>query len=646
MKRNLTVASVASLLLLSAVANAETFASGSVIIPMDTTYQDMGMLKAYGLVYALLKADVPVNWVIKKGKAKGGADFTASATDYKTSAVVNANAYRGGPWVIRAADAAKAKPVIDAWITANVTTVHVSTASFDGDVARELIVAPNIAMFADGNQKIARGYVQAAGIPDSTGSLLWADTSPDMLDPNEVAGPTTTNKSDGALFDTDGDPVYCQLMSMHWGVNDAKNNPEVVAEVRSFLKHPTHFFAECQAVNAFENDPVNGLFLTPKGFVIGGGVNSYDFYNHSSPFAQLDGAFKSVGGSEPSYSLPAGDKYKAGGITMITKQGTPEGDQDIWMTGYLDGTCTPDQEFCGTLGKISYLGGHEYSTSLPISTNPDTNGTRLFLNSLFEAQCATPAGQPYPYLTKAAPASTSNPTVVYSLTYGNIGPGFALDAELHDAVPTGSTFVSATQGGVLSGNEVVWKLGNLGVNEGGVVSFTVNFGATGNYTNTAQLNYRVGLNKTKLASNTTQTLYGVGPDGGAGSGGAAGADGGTAASGGAAGATSGGGGSAAAAGSGGSAAGGSGGSTTGGSGGSAAAGGNAGDAGPGTGGKDGGASGSKSDSSDSGGCGCRVPMPRDDSSAPLGALLAAGLLLRRRQRGRARRREAGEHDDE
>jgi MYXO-CTERM domain-containing protein len=188
--------------------------------------------------------------------------------------------------------------------------------------------------------------------------------------------------------------------------------------------------------------------------------------------------------------------------------------------------------------------------------------------------------------------------------------------------------VSATQGGALQGNDVVWKLGNLGVNEGGVVSFTVNFGATGNYTNTAQLNYRVGLNKLKLASNTTQTLYGAGTDGGAGTGGAAGTDGGTAASGGAAGATSGGGGSSAAAGSGGSA---NGGSATGGSSGSSAAGGSTGDAGPGTGGKDGGASGSKSDSSgDSGGCGCRVPAPRGDSSAPLGALLALGLLLLRR----------------
>ena len=48
-----------------------------------------------------------------------------------------------------------------------------------------------------------------------------------MLDPAEISGPDNDdNHSDGALFDEDGDPVYCQFMSMHWAVNDAKQNPE------------------------------------------------------------------------------------------------------------------------------------------------------------------------------------------------------------------------------------------------------------------------------------------------------------------------------------------------------------------------------------------------------------------------------------
>ena len=42
---------------------------------------------------------------------------------------------------------------------------------------------------------------------------------------------------------------------------------------------------------------------------------------------------------------------------------------DLWMTGYLDGACPPHAEVCGVYGKVSYLGGHSYSTNVPISNN-------------------------------------------------------------------------------------------------------------------------------------------------------------------------------------------------------------------------------------------------------------------------------------
>jgi hypothetical protein len=95
-----------------------------------------------------------------------------------------------------------------------------------------------------------------------------------------------------------------------------------------------------------------------------------------------------VGGSEPAYSLPAGDSYFVSDTVIITAAGTPEGESDVWMTGFRDGLCTPDEHECPGSGKVSYLGGHRYDVALPISTHPTTQGTRLFLNSLFEAPCA------------------------------------------------------------------------------------------------------------------------------------------------------------------------------------------------------------------------------------------------------------------
>jgi len=507
--------SIASALLLGltlldpSLAAADTFDAGSLIIPMDAETQALGVFEAYGLVYELLLNDVPIHWIIKSGKELGDVDLSVAAVDLRTMNDLGEHGYRGGPWVIAAQDAAAAEPIVDLWLQDNPdTNVHEASATFNGDVSRLLVVAPTIAMMADGNQKIARKYMQAARIPDSTLDYDWPDESPDMLDPDELSGPDDANHHDGALFDEDGDPVYCQFMSMHWGVKEAEKKPEAVAEVREFLTHPTHFFAECQAVNAFENLDPHGFYLTEAGFLIGDGPDAYDFFQADEPFNQMDGPFASVGGSEPAYTLPDGQDYKASDIVMITEKGTPVGVNDVWMTGNLDGIC-PAAEGCLTAGKVSYLGGHEYSTDLPLSENPDSMGTRLFLNSLFEAPCATLEGLPVLDLDKSAPASTDDATVVFTIDYKNQGPTTALAAVLRDPLPANSTFVEASEGGALVDGEVVWELGNLGVGEGAQVSFTVELGSFGEYANIATLDYRLGLNDLAIDSNQTITLYGV-----------------------------------------------------------------------------------------------------------------------------------------
>ena len=507
---------------LPAVAAADEFAAGSLIIPMDTDYQDLGMLRAYGLVYELLRQGVPVRWMIKSGKANGGVDFTASGTDVMSGAAVDGHGYRGGPWLVDAADADVAMPIVEAWqADSPEVAVHEAGAAFTGEVSRMLLVAPTIAMMADGNQKIARKYMMAAGIPDSMGDPLWPDSSPDMLDPVELAGADVVdNHHDGALFDEDGDPVYCQFMSMHWGIGDAEKNPDVVAEMRDFLSYPTHLFAECQAVNAFENLDPYGFFLTSKGFLIGDGPDQYDYLEQDTPFAQLDGEFKSVGGSEPAYSLPPGEVYKGSDVVMITEGGTPVGVNDVWMTGFIDGLCPGLEQQpglsaeCLTAGKVSYLGGHEYDVDLPISQNPTTQGVRLFLNSLFEAPCATAEGLPQITVTKTAPAVADSSEVTFDLEYINIGPMPALDAVLTDTLPPGVTFVSATDNGSEAGGVVTWQLGNLGEGEGATVSVTVDLGAPGIYTNTATLTYQAGANTLTVESNETKTAFGVDPTSG------------------------------------------------------------------------------------------------------------------------------------
>jgi len=115
------------------------------------------------------------------------------------------------------------------------------------------------------------------------------------------------------------------------------------------------------------------------------------------PYNQFDGRFGTTGGSEPAFNLSSylGTTYKNNRqVTLLTGANGP-GDQDLWMTGYLDGcgdvilktNGTPSTPECG--GKISYLAGHQYSTTVPVTSGSQSQGTRLFLNALFEAQCVT-----------------------------------------------------------------------------------------------------------------------------------------------------------------------------------------------------------------------------------------------------------------
>lgn len=517
------------------------FPAGSLIIPMDISYQSRGMFQAYGLIYQLARHGIHVHWVIDPNKSWHAApcntsgdecawdcaaegtgkcsyptaspDFTATTNfiwddlGMKTRGTpLGTHKYRGGPFVIDAADHDEALAIIDIWNTQSLwpanlwakrtvfhpVSVHEATAAFTGNSAREIIAAPTIAVFADGHEDIATGYLRAAGIPQSNGSEFLANTcgntncgpgtaNPDMLTEEAIAGDLGTcgapnlDHKNGALFKADGTPAYCQIMSMHWDVAKREtvecggnncpatqgactantpftfNGHEVVAEVRAFLAYPVHFYAECQAVNAYENTVPNpawpflddagrdGHFLTtigtppacpcsntnytctqndtlcgaglscclPKaatwknlpGFEVAAMPASTDIkvLRPDVPYNQFDGAFGTTGGSEPAYNLSTylGSIYKNNRqVTLLTSQQGP-GDQDVWMSGYLDG-CGDIILKDGTIGhaagcegKISYLGGHQYGTSVPLTSGSQSQGARLFLNALFEAQCAT-----------------------------------------------------------------------------------------------------------------------------------------------------------------------------------------------------------------------------------------------------------------
>ncbi len=83
-------------------------------------------------------------------------------------------------------------------------------------------------------------------------------------------------------------------------------------------------------------------------------------------------------------------------------------------------------------------------------------------------------------ISKSAPSTvTSGGTLTYTITYGNSGSGAATGVIISDNIPTGATFGSASNGGVLNAGAVTWTIGTLNA---GVTGQTVSFSVTVNAT--------------------------------------------------------------------------------------------------------------------------------------------------------------------
>jgi hypothetical protein len=252
------------------------------------------------------------------------------------------------------------------------------------------------------------------------------------------------------------------------------------------------------------------------GFMIATSPDPYQVLHPGVPYNQLDGAFEPIGGSEPAYNLSEylGTAYHNDReVTFITGPNGP-GEQDVWMTGYLDGECDITDPIGAAPGlragpatcaggKVSYLGGHAFETTTPVSAETRTQGARLFLNALYEADCVTAVGQPDVALELdplIVPAETFPVEYDLAARYSNAAGGAALDAVLSAVAGTDVTLVAAT-GGTVAGDTATWDVGSIaGVPlrpgdppAAGSRTVTASFPAEGTYTVTLSITYRVGL---------------------------------------------------------------------------------------------------------------------------------------------------------
>ena len=479
----------------SAYAEDNTFAPGSLIIPMDETYQNMGMWKAYGLVYNLLSNGIPVSWAINDAKTFNGVDFTAATNDLRTGAAVGSYSYRGGPFIISSVDAAKAVPLIQGWWAKypGLPVVHTATASFTANIDVVLKRAPRIANEMI-NVGISAAYYNTAGIPDDNGKV-WTSASPNVLDQTEIA-------AGGLFFDGPCSPRrYDIFVTPHNGgyaysLTDPTNlGTRTYAELDYFNHQGGGWIACCHsilsneaaisslylnsspAVKALLNAPVPGGMLTVKGFATKDNVGgTWGIHMPTLPTAQAVPTVATQalpGGSMQTWKSTSVDYYpETERVAGFTTTAGVQYDMVVAGVGH-DGS---------TQGKITFLGGHEYSTQLPYTGNFEAPYLRMFYNSLFFNSVGVPKMN---LLVKPDNIPQNRPTAI-TLEMVNEGACAAINtSEVEIRLEPGLTYQGMAEGPApvsvtgdpSTGVTLSWgsSLGNISASSS---VFKVNIGAT------------------------------------------------------------------------------------------------------------------------------------------------------------------------
>jgi uncharacterized repeat protein (TIGR01451 family) len=478
--------------------SATDYPPNSLVIPMDVTHQNNGMWKAYGLVYNLLDNGVPVHWAINQSKSYNGTDFTATSVNLRTAANVGSWNYSGGPFIIHADDVANALPLIQAWWTkhANQPTVHQVLASFSSNVDMILRSAPRIANEAI-NSGITIGYYNAAGIPDLNGNP-WSSSSPNILDQTAILN--------GALFTsgTCSSRNFDIFVTPHNGgysysLTDP-NNPgtQTYAALDYFVMQGGGWMALCESIESNENaiaalynnsqPGVRALFTAPVagagGFLTQTGIvksNVGGIWTVNEPWLPLAQAVATINPQ----SLPGGSVRS---WNRALQQYWPETEL---VAHFNDNGVIHDWAINGVAhngtgaGKITYIGGHRHSTSLPYSGNAEAPYVRFFFNALFfnGAAVAKLTLAPSP-----ATASQSTDTPV-QLSLVNTGSSVAtIPNNVRIDLPVGVTYISTTgtqptsvTGGNGNPTIISWSsLPQVTANETALtVNVTVNFSTLG-----------------------------------------------------------------------------------------------------------------------------------------------------------------------
>lgn len=377
-------------------------------------------LKSYGLIYALVKARIPVQWVINPSKAAidqtNGNIATDFAFDCDGAGGGASKNYKTGAFVIEKQFSKAAKAIVDTWKTKGVVV--------DGPCAADTPVLPVFAtirtwprtVINTSNASIAEAFFTAAGIPQGT--------TGDPLNPQayRTALPAELTSCDDVFAMPHADPTFA-------------NHSKLI----EFVKGGGSIWAGCHAVSVLENitypsgDDAGKLamnFLSTDGLLAYGshdggstpyaffkaGTDSNTYYPSSytlesvrpgDPIAQFLGRTDAAhtNGSEQIYMPKAGSKWRE--TTQIVEYDPTQANVTSKSPGPAAVLAYGPAYGDPNNGLVMYESGHDiYKATDPANVA----AVRAFFNLLLLSAVGGAGGVPKaPTVSISAPAADAAP---------------------------------------------------------------------------------------------------------------------------------------------------------------------------------------------------------------------------------------------
>ncbi|MFN4286634.1 MAG: T9SS type A sorting domain-containing protein [Lacibacter sp.] len=350
-------------------ANLQSFPAGSYVIAMDNTLQlnasNRFNLRTYGLIVHLLNNNVPLKWVIRSGKQKDAADFTADAEQILPTLVPGgvSRGFRAGPFVIHANDTAGVAALVTGFYTANNLTgnnrprIYRLTAPANNvDVRYDMTgFIPKAAILNDGNNtNIHLAFMTNCSIPSSNYAV------------------------------SDGFGLLNRCFNFASEPHNSTSNNSLIAAIRQFVRNGGNFLAQCEAIVSYENN-INGRFHTNNGITAQNATVSLAntaYLNPDLSYSQFEGGFNmSLTGSVRNWVTVTGSSFINNAHAHASASaGTPIGAGVAKLTA-------PEEPG----GMVFYLGNHNFTD---LNSVEQINGIRMYMNAMLtptaiNVNCAT-----------------------------------------------------------------------------------------------------------------------------------------------------------------------------------------------------------------------------------------------------------------